>query len=98
MMLVSIQSSGVELSNDLKIYIQRKLQLAFSRLEPYIIKISISLTSGVNTTDSNKHCRLAVTMVNQPDVVVEDTQMDLDFVIDRVLHKATRMIERLVLP
>jgi ribosome-associated translation inhibitor RaiA len=96
-MQVSIQSTGVKINGELETKIQRKLQLALSRVEPYITTISIELTSATNAKDS-AHCRLTLVIVNQEDIVIEDTQMDVECVIDRVLQKASRTIKRLVLP
>lgn len=95
-MQVSIQSSGVDINGDLETKIQRKLQLALSRVEPYITKISMKLTNVPNAKGSSAHCRLTLAIVNQEDIVIEDTQMDLECVIDRVLQKASRTIKRLV--
>ena len=96
-MQVSIQSSGVDMNGDLETKIQRKLQLALSRVEPFITKISIKLTNVPNAKgSSNTHCRLTLVIVKQGDIVIEDTQMDLECVIDRVLQKASRTIKRLV--
>lgn len=97
-MQVSIQSSGVNINGDLETKIQRKLQLALSRVEPYITTISIELTSSSNASSnsSSTHCRLTLVIVNKEDIVIEDTQMDIECVIDRVLQKASRTIKRLV--
>lgn len=95
-MQVTIQSSGVTIDDDLEKKIQRKLQFSLSRVEPYISTISIRLTSASGINDSNTHCRLTLAIASQGDIVIEDTQMDLECVIDRVLQKASRMIERLV--
>jgi len=57
-MQVSIQSSGIKVNGDLETRIQRKLQLALSRVEPYITTISIKLTSQADARDSSTHCRI----------------------------------------
>jgi hypothetical protein len=85
----------VNVNGDLETKIQRKLQLALSRVEPYINAISIEFTSATNAS-SAIHCRLTLEIINQGDIVIEDTQMDLECVIDRVLQKASRAIKRLV--
>ena len=95
-MQVSIQSSGVKINGDLETKIQRKIQLALSRVEPYITTITIKLTSEAKTRGSSTHCRITLIIVNQGDIVIEDRQMDLECVIDRVLQKASRTINRLI--
>lgn len=96
-MQVSIQSTGIKLNKEVKTKIKRKLQFTLSKLEPYITKISIKLSITNDSRDiDNTHCQLTVAIVNQSDIVIEDTQMDLECVLDRVLQKASRIIERLV--
>ena len=95
-MQVSIKSSGVKINSDLETMILRKIQLALSRVEPYITSISIKLTSDTNAMGSSTHCAITLVIVDQKDIVIEDTQMDLECVIDRVLQKASRTIKRLV--
>jgi len=94
---VTIHSSGVKLESDYEQKINRKLQLTLSRVEPYLNTVLIHFYSSANSGGiTNVHCRLTLTIANQADVVIEDKQMTLDCVIDRVLQKASRMIERLV--
>jgi len=96
-MQVTIQSDGVDINSDLETKIQRELQFSLSRVEPHIAAISINLNSVTNIRNHcDIHCRLTLEMVNQPNVVIEDTQINLEYVIDRVLHKASRAVERLI--
>lgn len=95
-MQVTIESFGVIINEDIETKIQRQLQLSLSRVESYITTIKITLTSGEKNRGSNTHCRLTLAIVNKGNIVIEDTQMDLERVINRVLQKASRAIERLV--
>ncbi|GAA6172899.1 hypothetical protein NBRC116592_25690 [Colwellia sp. KU-HH00111] len=96
-MKVTIASVGVKLNKALKTNVERKVQLTLSKLEPYISTISIKLSSSIDTRGiSNNHCQLTIAVINQPNLVIEDTQADIECVLDRVLQKASRMIERLV--
>lgn len=96
-MQVTIQSTGIKLNKELKAKIERKLQFTLSKVQPYIITILINLTSTNDTRGiANIHCQLTLAIVNQSNVVIKDTQIDLECVLDRVLQKASRMIERLV--
>lgn len=38
----------------------------------------------------DKHCSLTISLYSLPNIVIEETQPDLYFVIDRVIQKATR--------
>ncbi len=96
-MQVIIQSVGIDINSDLEKKIQRKLQFSLSRVEPYITKISISLNNITNIRNHcDIHCRLTLDVPNESNIVIEDTQKNLEYVIDRVLHKASRAVERLI--
>jgi len=43
---------------------------------------------------SDKYCSLTLSLYNIPNIVTEETQVDLLFVIDRVIQKATRILMR----
>lgn len=96
-MRVIIQTSDVKLNDDIDAKIRRNLQLSLSRVESHIVKVVIKLTGANNSIEGNTHCRLTLALINRSDIVIEDTQMDLECVIDRVLHKASRKIDRLFL-
>lgn len=96
-MQATIQSVGIDISNNLEAQIQRKLQFSLSRVEPYTTENSITFNSITNIKDHHDiHCRLTLEIVNQPNVVIEGTQVDLEYVIDRILHKANRAVERFI--
>lgn len=95
-MQINIDCEQVNLAQDLKTYIQRKLELALTRVAPYITEITISL-HNVSDIDGNinRHCKFTLSVLNQPDIIIEDTQSDLYYVIDRSIHKAARTMERI---
>jgi len=95
---VTIQSVGVDINSDLETKIQLELQFSLSHVEPHITLISITLNSATYIRDHNDiHCRITLDMVNQPNVVIKNTQVNLEYSRDRVLHKASRAVERLFL-
>jgi putative sigma-54 modulation protein len=94
-MKINIQSRQVELDKDIEAHIQRKLKLAFSRVEHNITSIYISLSDVTSKIGlSNTHCHLQIGIIDMPDMVIEDTQSDLYFAIDRVLQKASHSLTR----
>lgn len=94
-MQVTIQSVGIDINSELETQIQRKLQFSLLRVEPYITAISIILNNVTNIRDhSDIHCRLTLEIAAQSIVVIDDTQKNLEYLIDRVLHKPSRAVER----
>ncbi len=95
-MKIDIQPTDIELqSTDLE-QIHRKLNLAMSRMEPLISKISMHLSNVIDSSHGNeKYCRLKITLAHMPDeIVIDETQTDLAFAIDRVVQKACRIMSR----
>jgi len=96
-MEVDIKLSIVELDKELEALIQRKLEYAFSRTAHYISSISITLSKrGKDAKHNDVHCLLKISIIDSQDIVIEDTQSDLYYVIDRAIQKAQRMMERIV--
>jgi len=96
-MQVNIKLSIVELDKELERLIQRKLEYAFSRTAHYISSIVITLSkANRGAKNSEVHCSLKMSIIGSKDIVVEDTQSDLYYVIDRAIQKAQRLMERIV--
>lgn len=97
-MQVDIQFKKIELEKEVEEHIQRQLELALSRTAPYITGISITLSITTNTgSKQDKHCLLKLSVTDLPDIIIEDTQNDLFYVIDRAIQKAHRTMERIVI-
>lgn len=99
-MRVDIQFKQIELEKEIKEHIRRQLELALSRTAPYITGISITLSITTTADIENKqdkHCLLKLSVIDSPDIVIEDTQNDLFYVIDRAIQKAQRTMERIVI-
>lgn len=93
-MKVDIQFCDVELGEAIETHIQRKLHIALSRMVSYITTISISI-SDVNELEAcgDKYCRVQISSTEFDDIIIEDTQIDLFYVIDRVIQRASRSLE-----
>jgi len=92
-MKVDIQSRQVELTQELKAHIQRKLNFALSRMDSYITAISVNL-SVVNgpKDDLNKQCGIKICIANMEDILIKDTQANLYFAIDRAAQRASQAL------
>ncbi|MDQ7049821.1 MAG: HPF/RaiA family ribosome-associated protein [Enterobacterales bacterium] len=100
-MIVKIQSDKIELNSALETHIQRKINIALSRIEPYITSISISLCYVQDDDDRQfeyrkpaTQCLLKISIENLPAIEVVDIQTDLYCAIDRVIQKASRTMSR----
>lgn len=91
-MRVDIHPLDIELNKAIETHIQRKIQMAFSRMEAFINTVSISIVEIDAETEANKHCRIQISGAGLEDIIVEDTQMDIFYVIDRVIQRASRSL------
>ncbi len=93
-MQIDIQSRDIELDKAIKTHIQRKLQIALSRMESHITEISIIISDvdGLNE-GGDKRCLIKISSSEFEDIIIEDIQLDLFYVIDRAIHRASRSLE-----
>lgn len=96
-MIIDVEYTLGELDDSLKTNIERRLILALSKVEPHIISIIVVL-SNVNKNDVySKRCSLSISLNGISDILIEETQKDLNTAIDRVIQKATRIVFRKIL-
>ncbi|MEW6996925.1 HPF/RaiA family ribosome-associated protein [Colwelliaceae bacterium BS250] len=94
-MKIDIQNRLSEVEKSLEYDIQRRLRLALSKVAPYISSITFVISDSIGPdSKAEKHCSLTLSLYNMPNIVIEETQVDLYFVIDRVIQKATRSLSR----
>lgn len=94
-MKIDIQNHLIEIEQSLDVHIQRSLRLAFSKMAAYISSITFILSDVVDQDGkTKKHCLLTLTLYRMPTIVIEETHVDLHFVINRVIQKATRIVTR----
>ncbi|XPF93563.1 HPF/RaiA family ribosome-associated protein [Colwellia sp. RE-S-Sl-9] len=93
-MKIDIQNRLTEEEQSMEVHIQQKLRLALSKMASYISSITFILSDVVQNGKVEKHCSLTLSLYRMPNIVIEETQTDLYFVIDRVIQKATRSLSR----
>lgn len=82
----------------MKIDIQRRLLLAFSKLASHISSLTFVVSNIVSETDRHaNHCLLTIILKRLSDILVEETQIDLNNTIDRTIQKVTHIISRKIL-
>lgn len=94
-MKIDVQNCLSEIDQSINEHIQRRLRLALSKMAAYISSITFIISDVIDQNDkTKKHCSLTLSLYRMPNIVIEETQADLYFVIDRVIQKATRSLSR----
>jgi len=94
-MQIDIQSRGFSLTEALLNYAQRRLLFSLAYCNGHIKKVVIRL-SDINGPrgGADKRCHVQVMLTGIPDVIVEDTEVDLYNAIDRAIDRARRTVVR----
>jgi len=94
-MQIDIQARDFALTEDLRIHAERRLRFALTCYVDRIQRVAIRLSDVNGPRDgADKHCHLRVMIANLPDVVIEDTELDLLLAIDRAADRAGRTVGR----
>lgn len=96
-MQIDIQSRGFSLTEALFNHTQKRVHRAMSYCSGHVNRVVIRLsdTNGPRG-GSDKRCHIQVVLAGIPDVVVEDTKVDLYAAIDRAINRAKRTVVRKV--
>jgi len=96
-MKIDIQSRGFSLTDALFGYAQRRLLFALSYCSGHVNRVVIRLsdTNGPRG-GADKRCHIQVVLAGIPDVVVEDTEVNLYAAIDRAIDRVRRTVVRKV--
>jgi ribosome-associated translation inhibitor RaiA len=96
-MQIDIQSRGFKLTDALFGYAQRRLLYALTYCSGHVNRVVIRL-SDINGPrgGADKRCHIQVVLAGIPDVVVEDTEVNLYDAIDRAIDRVRRSVVRKV--
>jgi len=96
-MQIDIQSRGFSLTDALLSYSQKRLLFAMAYCSGHIKRVIVRLsdTNGPRG-GADKRCHIQIVLAGIPDVVIEDTQVDLYDAIDRAIARAKRTVVRKV--
>ena len=94
-MQIAIQTNGFEITEGLRVHVERRIRFAFDWANSSINKIAVRL-SDLNGPrgGEDKRCVIQVAVSGAPDVVIEDTKSDLYVAIDRAADRAGRSLAR----
>lgn len=90
-----IQTTGVNIDNGLRDYVERRGQFALTRLSDRISRVEVHL-SDINGPRGglDKHAKVCVRLNGAPDAIVEDTDGDIRLLVDRALSRAGRLVAK----
>lgn len=96
-MQIDIQSRGFTLTDPLLGYAQKRLYSALTYCSGHVNRVVIRL-SDINGPrgGADKRCHIQVVLAGIPDVVVEDTEVNLYDAIDRAIDRVRRSVVRKV--
>jgi len=95
MMQIDIQARNFSLTTALRGHVERRLGFALSTRDDHIQRVMVRLTD-INGPrgGADKCCHIQVVLAHLPDVVVEDTEVNLYAAIDRAADRAGRTVGR----
>ncbi len=94
-MQIDIQSRGFSLTEALLKYSKQRLLFSMSYFSDYINRVVVRL-SDINGPrgGTDKRCHIQLMISGLPDIVIEDTEVDLYAAIDRAMGRAKRTVAR----
>jgi ribosome-associated translation inhibitor RaiA len=88
-MQLEIRRHGIEIDDEVKSRLERRLDFALGRLGRHIQRVWVNLTDENGPRGGiDKRCRILVRLQHLPDVLVEDRDADLRSLIDRTINRA----------
>lgn len=94
-MQIDIQARDFSLTKALRGHIRRRLYFSLSTRADHIQRVIVRLsdTNGPRGGE-DKRCQIQVRLPHLPDVVIEDTELNLYTAIDRAADRAGRTVGR----
>ena len=96
-MQIDINTNNFSLTDALRTHAERRLRFSLACCDDFIQRVVMRI-SDINGPrgGKDKRCRLQIVLAGLPDVVVEDTEIDLYVAIDRATDRAGRTVRRKV--
>ncbi len=94
-MQIDIQARHFSLTDALRNHAERKLRFTLTSCDDYIQKIVMRI-SDINGPrgGADKHCHVQVVLAGLPDIVIEDTEVNMYVAINRAVARAGRTLMR----
>jgi putative sigma-54 modulation protein len=94
-MQLDIQARGFALTEALRSYTLKRLRFALGRDDNVVMRARVRL-ADINGPRGgvDKRCQVELAMAGHSNILIEDTQTDLYFAIDRACERAMRTLNR----
>jgi putative sigma-54 modulation protein len=94
-MQLDIQARGFTLTDALRSYTLKRLRFALTRDDSFVMRARVRL-ADINGPRGgvDKRCQLELALAGQANIMIEDTETDLYFAIDRACDRAMRTLNR----
>lgn len=94
-MQFDIRRQGIDIDDDAKARLERRLEFALGRLGRHVNRVWIYLADENGSRGSvDKRCRILVRLQHLPDVLIEDHDTSLLVLIDRSVNRAGLAVRR----
>ena len=94
-MQLDIRSQGLDIGQDLRGHIERRLRFVLSRFGDRIGRVTVYLADLNGPRGGiDKRCRIVVRLLRSGQVFVEDTDSDLEAVVDRAADRVAQSVRR----
>ncbi|MGB4946891.1 MAG: HPF/RaiA family ribosome-associated protein [Candidatus Competibacter denitrificans] len=94
-MNIHIRASGIVLTDEVREYVERRLQFAFGWADERLLYVAVRLSDENGPRGGeDKRCRIQINFAGAPNLVVDDTEADLYVAIDRAADRAGRSVAR----
>ncbi len=94
-MQFDIRRQGIELDDEAKHRLQRRLDFALGRIGQHIMRVWVLLVDENGPRGGvGKRCRILVRLQQLPDILVEDRDAELHVLIDRTVNRAGLAVRR----
>ena len=92
-MHLDIQTNGFSLTDGIRDYTKRRMQFAFNRNDKHITRVQVRL-ADINGPRGgvDKRCQIELTLAGQANIMIEDTETDLYFAIDRACDRHENLV------
>lgn len=94
-MQFDIRRQGIELDDEAKARLERRLDFALGRLGRHIMRVWVHMADENGPKGGvGKRCRILVRLQHLPDVLVEDRDADVNVLIDRTVNRTGLSVRR----
>ncbi|MFM7149581.1 MAG: hypothetical protein ACKO23_07040 [Gemmataceae bacterium] len=94
-MQLDIRRQGIEVNEEAKERLAKRLTFALGRHSPHIMRVWVNLADENGSKGGiGNRCRILVRLQHLPDVLVEDRDANLNVLIDRTVNRTGLAVRR----